>query len=282
MKKILFSLLTVCALLTLLAVGVHAEVLRVEGTPLLYDGAGLLSESEASQVLSKLQNVSDKYGIDVAVVTVSSMSEYGYYGSSASMNFADDYFDYNGFGRGSERSGLVLLLAMEERDWWISTRGSAIRTFTDYGINDYIGERGDVISNFSDGNYAAGFSNYADRAEELLRYEQQNGMPYDYDSDREPVKAFSPLRVLGSALTGLLGGLIPVSSMKSQLKSVRGQGGARSYARQDSVAITSANDWFIGRHVSRTPRETERSSGGGSSIHVSSSGASHGGGGGKF
>ena len=85
MKKILFSLLTVCALLTVLAVGVHAEVLRVEGTPLLYDGAGLLSESEASQVLSKLQNVSDKYGIDVAVVTVSSMSEYGYYGSSASM-----------------------------------------------------------------------------------------------------------------------------------------------------------------------------------------------------
>lgn len=280
MKKILLSLLTVLALVSVLAVGAAASYPEVEGTPLLYDEAGLLTESEASQVLSDLQTYSDRHGIDIAVVTVNSLADYGYYGSSAAMNFADDYFDYNGFGRGTERSGLVLLLAMQERDWWISTRGSAIRTFTDYGINEYI--EGEIVPDLKAGNYAKAFRNYAACADALVRYENDNGEPYDYDSDREPVKAFSVARLFGSVVTGLLGGLIPVSGMKSQLKTVREQSGARSYAKADSLAVTSASDFFIGRHVTRTVRETERSGGGGSSTHVSSSGATHGGGGGKF
>jgi len=113
------------------------------------------------------------------------------------------------------------------------------------------------------------------------------GSPYDVWSEETPAvppKPFSPLRVLGSVVTGLLGGLIPVSGMKSQLKSVRGQQGARSYAKPDSLSITTAQDFFIGRHVSRTPRATERSSsGGGSSTFHSSSGHTFGGGSGhKF
>ncbi len=280
MKKTIFVLIALLALTSLFAVSAAAYP-TVEGTPLLLDDAGLLSETEFAQVESDLKTYSDMHGIDIAVVTVNSLEEFGYTGYDAPMNFADDYFDYNGFGRGADRSGLVLVLAMQTRDWWISTRGSAIRTFTDYGINTYIGEKG-IVPMFHSGQYAAAFREYAARADALIRYEKENGEPYDYDSDKEPVKTFSLKRLLGSLAAGLLAGLVPVSSMKSQLKSVRAQHGAQSYAKADSLNVTNANDYFIGRHVSRSLRQTERSGGGGSSTHVSSSGATHGGGGGKF
>ncbi|MBQ4193584.1 MAG: TPM domain-containing protein, partial [Clostridia bacterium] len=180
MKKTIFVLIALLALTSLFAVSAAAYP-TVEGTPLLLDDAGLLSETEFAQVESDLKTYSDMHGIDIAVVTVNSLEEFGYTGYDAAMNFADDYFDYNGFGRGADRSGLVLVLAMQTRDWWISTRGSAIRTFTDYGINTYIGEKG-IVPMFHSGQYAAAFREYAARADALIRYEKENGEPYDYDS----------------------------------------------------------------------------------------------------
>ena len=116
----------------------------------------------------------------------------------------------------------------------------------------------------------------------LLEYEKTHGEPYDYDSDREPAKPVSLGRLIGSVFAGLLGGLVPVSNMKSKLKTVRQQVSANAYARKDSVAVTRANDFFLGHHVTRTVRETERSSHGGTSTHMSSGGVSHSGSHGKY
>lgn len=46
------------------------------------------------------------------------------------MEFADDYFDYNGYSD----EGLLLLVDMGSREWWISTEGSCIEAFTDTEI----------------------------------------------------------------------------------------------------------------------------------------------------
>ena len=274
MKKILLSLVLAVALLGILGVSAAAADL-----PLIYDEADLLTDFDEASLKATLEGISNQYDMDVAVVTIDSLAEKGYEGYNAPMNFADDYFDYNGFGRGANRDGLVLLLAMETRDWWISTRGRAIHVFTDYGINEYIGNN--ITPYLSSGDYSKAFTEYANCSAALIEYEKTHGEPYDYNSDKEPVKPFSLMRLLGSVVAGLLGGLVPVSSMTSKLKSVRSQPNARSYAKEDSVRVTQANDFFIGRHVSRTAIERSSSSGG-SSTHVSSSGATHGGGGGKF
>ena len=40
---------------------------------------------------------------------------------SSAMEAADDFFDYNGYGLGDDRSGVLLYINMSTRDVWIST-----------------------------------------------------------------------------------------------------------------------------------------------------------------
>ena len=276
MKKVILSLIALFAVSALLVCGISAaEVPHVEGRPLLYDSAGLLSDAEAASVESILKSISAQYGVDVGVMTFENMN--GYYDIEA---FADDFYDQNGYGTGDRTGGILLIQVTADRDWAVTAAGSCNRTFTDYGRDNYLVNN--FLPHLRNNDYSGAYKEFANSCAALLEYEKTHGEPYDYDSDKEPVKPFSLKRLIGSVVAGLLGGLVPVSNMKSKLKSVRGQSGARSYAKPDSLTVTQANDFFIGRHVSRTPRQTERTGGGGTTTHMSSGGVSHSGSHGKY
>ena len=83
--------------------------------PLLVDDAGLLTEEESNALLNKLEDISQKYENEVGIVTVNSLE-----GKTAEA-YADDYYDYNGYGYGENDDGLLLLISMGEREWAIST-----------------------------------------------------------------------------------------------------------------------------------------------------------------
>jgi len=265
MKKNLSILLMVLSVLFVLTVGVHAADI-----PLVYDEADLLTDSEEAALLARLEELSDSADMDVAVVIVDSIGAY------SPMEYADDYFDYNGFGRGDNRDGLVLLVSMEYRDWWISTHGYAVEVFTDAGM-EYIGEQ--VTPYLSDGDYAAAFEEFAIQCEAFIA-QAETGDPFD--THNLPKDPFDPLMALVIALiAGFIIGMIYTGTLKGQLKTVRRQAAASGYVKNGSLHVTNSKDLFLYRNVSRTVRQTS-SSGGGSSTHRSSSGASHGGRGGKF
>ncbi|MBR7161875.1 MAG: TPM domain-containing protein, partial [Clostridia bacterium] len=111
--------------------------------PRLIDEAELLTSSEADTLLSLLNEISERQKLDIVIVTVNSLE------GKTPREYADDYYDNNGYGFGSQRDGVLLLLAMSTRDWYISTSGYGIKAFTDAGI-DYIGEA--IVSDLSDGN----------------------------------------------------------------------------------------------------------------------------------
>lgn len=267
-KKILTSV-TFAAFLCCMSVKVFAADL-----PLLVDNASLLSESEAAEIEEKLNQVSDQYDMDVAIFTE-------YNGSiSSAMEAADDYFDYNGFGRGQDGSGLVLYVNMETRDWWISTKGQAIDAFTDYGIQ-YIGDA--FLSDLSDGNYYDAFDTYTNLCDKFLE-QAQNGEPYDVDNEVDEPFPFLTCLVI-SMVIGLVVATIYIIILKCQLKSVVPKDNARDYIVNGSMRITTSKDTLLYKNVSKTIRQTSSSSSsssGGSSTHRSSSGSTHGGGGGKF
>ena len=279
MKK---RILTVIALLILaaaasvvLATAGAAEVPQVAGRPLLVDGAGLLSDVEAAQIETVVKSISAQYGVDVGIMTFDTMD--GYYSVEA---FADDFYDQNGYGTGDRSGAILLILVMAERDWAVTAAGSCNRTFTDYGRDNYLVQN--FLPYLRNNDYAKAFNEYANSCAALLQYEKDNGVPYDYDSNKEPVKPFSAGRLLGSLLAGLGAAFVPVSNMKSKLKTVRTQYGAKNYAKENSLNVTTANDYFIGQHVSRTPIERSSGSGGGTTTHMSSGGVSHSGSHGKF
>ena len=108
-----------------------AEVPDERLLPRLTDEADLLTDEEEELLLKQLDEISERQNCDVVVAAVDGLD-----GKSA-MEYADDFYDYNGYGMGNERDGIILLVSMEERDWWISTCGFGITAFTDDGL-DYI------------------------------------------------------------------------------------------------------------------------------------------------
>lgn len=272
MKKKILSLLFVFALCLLLAMPAFAE--ETESSSYEYsrlmDEANLLSDSEKTQLLEKLDEISERQKLDVVVATVDNLADY-----TEIRDLADDIYDYCNFGYGDNRDGVLLLISAEERKWYISTCGYGITAFTDAGI-DYIG--GKMKSNLSDKNYNAAFNIFVEQCDDFIT-KAKNGTPYD--TANLPFEPLSWIWIPISAAVGLIFALIIVSFMKDKLKSVRREPAADSYVRNGSMNVTESRDLFLYNTVSRTEIPKNDSSSG-SSTHTSSSGTTHGGGGGSF
>lgn len=237
--------------------------------PRVVDEADLLTAEEESELLSVVDEISERQQFDVAIVTVESMN-----GASA-QNFADDFYDYNGYGMGENADGALLLVSMEDRDWYITTAGFGITAITDAGI-DYISDR--FIDDLSDGEYYSAFETYARLCDDFVT-QAKTGEPYD--GSHMPRGEFRVgIRLLIAVIFGYIIAQTSVEAMRRTLKSVRPQRSAGNYIVPGSLKLNRCEDRFLYSNVTRTERPKENSSG--SSIHTSSSGRSHGGGGGKF
>ena len=258
MKRKMISLLTVLLALTMIVLTVSAA------SPRVADEAGLLSGTECAAIEKQLDSLSAQYGLDVVIVTTDST------GSSSPMEYADDYFDYNDYAS----DGVLLLVSIEEGDWWISTTGYGITAFTDAGIA-YIGEN--IVPYLSDGEYAGAFTAFADLCDQFLT-QAKTGDPFDtHNLPKEPFKLVR--NVIVALVIGLAAAFFATGSMKKKLKSVEQKAQADDYVTPGSLQITKSRDFHLYTHIDR--REKPKSSSG-SSTHTSSSGTTHGGGGGKF
>ena len=258
MKKLITMLLVLLITLSF-AVPAFAEAM-----PRLVDQADLLTDAQEASLLSKLDSISNRQGMDVVVVTADTLD------GKSPMAYADDFYDYNGYAE----DGILLLVSMEDSDWWISTAGYGITAFTDAGI-EYLGDR--FVPSLSDGDYAGAFETYANHCDEFIT-QAKTGDPYDtHNLPKEPFNFLMNLAV--SFVIGLVIAAIATAVMKGKLKSVRTQAGASSYVKTGSMNVKHRQDLFLYRDVNRTAKPKDSS---GSSTHTSASGRSHGGGGGKF
>ena len=265
-NKSILSVLFALLLCLTAAVPVFAE----SELPRIVDDADLLTDYEESTLLTKLDDISERQQADIVVVTVDTLDGY------SPMEFADDFYDYNGYGFGENRDGVLLLVSMESRDWWISTCGYGITAITDAGI-DYISDS--FLPGLSDGDYAKAFTLYADLCDAFFT---QAGTGQPYDTGHMPKQPFDILmNLIIAAAVGFVVAKVVTGIMKGKLKTVRFQAGAGSYVKAGSMNVTESRDLFLFSNVTRSARPKESSSGG-SSTHTSSSGSSHGGGGGKF
>lgn len=257
--------------------------------PRLTDDALLLTAEEVKLITEKLDEISESRQMDVVIHTTLDTDGYNI------VNYADDFYDYNGYGFGENYDGCMLLISVEDRDWYITTCGSGQTAFTEVGI-DYIGD--EIKPYLSSGDYYSAFSLFCDLCDDFI-YNANNGTPYNsyeyyedrlyYDDDYDTTESESTYNwfygVLFSLTVGVGIGLLITFSMKSKLKSVRSQPAARDYLVKDSMHLTQSKDIYLYRNVSRVALPKESSSSGSrshSSSHTSSSGRSHGGGGGHF
>ncbi|MBQ6078624.1 MAG: TPM domain-containing protein [Clostridia bacterium] len=253
-----------------------------DGKLTVVDSAGLLTAEQVTALSGRLAEIGEKYRCDVIVATVPSL------GYKTAEEYADDFFDYNGYGYGAvpdengttiNGDGILLLLSTEDRDFAVSTSGYGIKAFTDYGIQTDL--EAAFLPYLRDNRWYEAFNAYADRCDWLLNTARK-GKPYDVGY------YLNGVAVAIAAIAGLLLAFIPVNAMKRQLTVVYEKKNADEYLTRDSFHLTQNTDLLLGTHTSRSVHvEPERSSGGGgfgggSSTHTSSSGGTHGGHSGKF
>ena len=249
--------------------------------PRLADQEELLTTEEQEELLARLDEISERQQCDVVIVTVASIA------GKTAPEYADDYFDSQGYGYGEKSDGILLLVGMKERVWAISTHGSlGISAFTDAGL-DYIKE--DVQFQLKLDNYAKAFRTFASLCDQFLTAAHK-GKPYDVGN--LPIKHASPSILIFLFPIGILIMAWKSRSKKRSLKSVVKKTGAISYKVPNSLHLWVDEDRITGSHVTKRKRNEESrdrggssgsgGSSGGSTTHTSSSGRTHGGTSGTF
>jgi uncharacterized protein len=233
---------------------------------LLVDNAEVLNSSDSTKILDKLNEISKRQSVDVTIVTVSDTE------NKSAQSFADEIYDENGYGQGSDFTGIVLFIATDTRDWAISTRGLAIKMFTDDGIQ-YISDK--ITSYLSDNNYSQAFMTYAELCDKFIT-QSKTGDPYT--NKNLPKEPLSKIWIAIAVGIGALIAFIVTSILKSQLKSVAYKSNATDYTRKGSLNVRERRDLFLYKKVERTAKNNS----GGSSTHTDSSNTEHGGSSGKF
>ena len=258
--------------------------------PRVVDMADLLTDDEEESLAYTIADIAEDFDFDVVILTVDSI------GDKTPGAYADDFFDYGGYGYGSKHDGALFMFNVGERDWYVSTTGYGIAAFTDYGI-DYVYEKIAKVY-IADGDYAEGFEECLDTTKDFLRA-AVNGSAYDTDhtymgydnysssssSSSSHSRELTGKKVLICGVAALFMAWVIVSMMKKSMKTVYLQPRAGTYVRGDSFMLSQQSDVFLYSHVSQVLRQTSSGGGGGgggSSIHIGSSGISHGGGGGKL
>lgn len=275
MKKIISMLTLTIILVFTTGVTAFADnygiIPETRQLPRLVDSSNLLSSSEQTDLVKKLDEISERQKFDVAIVTVDSLD------SKTTEAYTDDFYSYNGYGQGENKDG-VLLLVSKQADIsgsyrHISTHGFGTTAFTNDGLQWIISQ---IKPSILDDDYEKAFNDFAEYADDYVT-EAKNGKPYDYNhKPRGPLQPFKKIGI--SLLVGVVIGFIGVSIMKSKLKSVHKNDKAANYVRNGSMQVTQSNDIYLYRTVNRRRRESSNSgSHGGSSTHKSSSGSTFGG-----
>ena len=239
------------------------------GYSLVEDQADLLTDEEEAELLDTLETIQADHNMDVAVVTVYSLE------GKTATEYADDFFDYNGYGQNESHDGILFLLGMDERKWAITTTGLAIPYFTDAG-QAYMTDQ--FMSEISDGNYFDGFMQFANLCEKFI-VQAETDEPYDVGN---LPKHLSLMTVSIEIVVCFTFALAYCYYEKSKLKTIRENEAAMEYIKEGSVDITVRQDRFINQIVTSRVIPKNNSSEGGSSTHTSSSGTSHGGSSGSF
>ena len=260
MKKIFSWMLVLLVCLSFPMTAAYAApdgnaAVRSSDALLVRDGANLLTDAEESALRTRLAALSDQYGAQVCVATVSSVE-----GKDMDV-FVENLYDHDGYGLGEDKAGVLLLVSMNPRQYRILSNGFAAQAIPMDAI-DAISEA--IVPSLSGGNYAAAFNAYADKCAYYLDG-HINGFPFD-----------SGKYLMIALAVGALSGVVTAFVLKGQLKSVRPQNRANSYVKQGSMKLTQSEDHFMYRTVTKKERPKEDSSSG------SDSGSSRNVGGGSF
>lgn len=219
------------------------------------DSADLLTTEEGWQLEETAQEISQRYGCGVYIVTMWDFEAYG----SDVRSAAEQYFLNHGCGLGSDANGVLLLLSMAERDYALIAHGSIGNSaFTDYG-KDVLSE--EFLDDFRYDQWFEGFADYLDVSDSFLSADSA-GEPVDIGQSSGSDLGMTLIMILliPAVIAGVACGI-----MAASMKTARKQTHADAY--QKGIQLTHRQDRFITRTVVRQKIESSSSSSGGTRVN---------------
>ena len=299
MKKIkgIMICLLICTFLVMGSMAVWADQTgAVSGQPRVFDQAGLFSETEIIQLEEKIAQCRKSTKMDVVIVSAYTDGE------RSAEEYADDYYDYGGFGVGKKASGVLLLYYMDGPgqpggECYISTAGTMINMLTDERIESILD---DVYGNLGNRDFAGATECFLEDVKVYVKEGVESGQ-YTYDRDTGEIVRYHSIRLYEVAIAMVIAGILAGSvcldikkryAMKQSSREVSNS--LQAYRADCAFCFSVAGDKMINKYVRSIPIPRNTSSGSGgrghsgsssagrSTIHTSSSGRSHGGGGRRF
>ena len=226
----------------------------------IIDMQNLLTQNEIADLTKKIQQVEQKHQVKIGIEFLKNT-----HGQNLE-NTANSLLDKN--FSGAQNGGILLLVVMDTRKWYIST---------DYEMKQRISDinalSNSFLSKLSDGDYYGACSSYIDGVDKSLTYYEQNGAAYDSSAE------FDPLAAIVAFFLAIIAAAMFRSALIGSMSNVHQATGAADYLKRDSVKINEKRDTFLFTNVSRRRKSRGSSS---SSGRSSGGGGSHGGGGGSF
>lgn len=297
MKKIL-SVILMLFILALFTPTAFAQ------SQFVVDGADLLTDDMESQLDSQISSIQSSYGIDVAIHTTMSI------GYEDIHTYAESFYQSNGYGE----DGLVFVINLNNnevgnRDFYTYYQGTVYDTFGDEAYSSdsgFVNEN--VLPYLADEDYFSAFQIYLSLTEDYLSgeiyyedkenyaddgyYDDGYGYYDDYYTDGITVgyssEPISPLvKEIIVIVAAAVIAFVIVSVMKNKMNTAVIKNEASDYMKAGSMNVTRRLDVFTHRHVTKTAKPKNNSSGthsggGRSGGGFSGGGGRSGGGGGKF
>ncbi len=299
MKKIkgIMICLLICTFLVMGSMAVWADQTgAVSGQPRVFDQAGLFSETEIIQLEEKIVQCRKSTKMDVVIVSAYADGE------RSAEEYADDYYDYGGFGAGKKASGVLLLYYMDGPgqpggECYISTAGTLINMLTDERIESILD---DVYGDLGNRDFAGATEHFLEDVKAYVKEGVESGQ-YTYDRDTGEIVRYHSIRLYEVAIAMVIAGILAGSvcldikkryAMKQSSREVSNS--LQAYRADCAFHFSVAGDKMVNKYVRSVPIPRNTSSGSGgrghsgsssagrSTIHTSSSGRSHGGGGRRF
>lgn len=254
-------------LILILFIGIRS-VKAFDNTLKVYDYASKLTIEEENKLKEQIDEFIKTYNMDMVIVTVN------YHEKNSTMKYADDFYDYNDFGIGDTKDGLIFVLDFKLSEFYISTTGEAIRMYDDYRIEKML----DHIELYK-GNYYKMCETFIKSSSEFAKKgipTSNSGYEINNNGDLVRIRHFPIIQIL---IIDIIVTSITMLILINKHKMIRKSVNANYYIDDGSLKINKKSDVFLTTHTTSVRINTETSHSGGSSTHHSSSGRSHGGGG---
>lgn len=275
--------LLMCLLLLLPAVS-------LAGAPVI-DECRLFTDGEIARMEQLIEEIRQKYRMDAVVLTTEKVPDNrSSYSEEQTMDYADEYFDRNGYGLGQDRDGLLYLIDMNNRVSYLSTSGIMIDYISDNRREELLDAADTYLYQ---GKYGQAAIALLEKLKGILgkgieeghfRYDDVTGERLTGIYNRLTKSEMLAAAAAGVAIAALMYGMVAARyGLKRETYRFDKQ-------TQSSVHYTRDEKTFLRQHVTRTHISSgggggSRSGGGGghgSGVHISSGGGTHGGGGHHF